>query len=317
MPFYNSKQHSPILPLSNSSPYSPVPTRMNARRLSYGIKSRASHYSIPLSIGAFITLAIFFFVYTRPDSEYTRFQATSKLSLQSRSQERSELAKEVAAHEEHVPDRHMDNGVGILVNEDELIAEDDLFWDSYTEAEPLSAEEAAAEAELQAHRADVLAHNTADSLRALVWWLAEGGILPNNWEVPTKAQLKKMGSKGFEKLLTEIDHGDEEQEIFEDGWADFANRRYKIVVFSKSYCPYSRNAKAILAQYHLSPAPFFIELDHRSDMNSLQTLLNHFTDRRTVPNILLDFVSNGGSDDLTLQHAEGGLQQKFEDMMVV
>lgn len=121
----------------------------------------------------------------------------------------------------------------LTVDENELIAEDDLFWDTYTEAEPLSAEEAAAEAELQAHKQNVQAQNVAQSLRALVWWLAEGGVLPNDFEVPSKSHLKKIGSSGFEKLLSSIDAGEGDEIIFEDGWADFANKRYRIVVFSK------------------------------------------------------------------------------------
>lgn len=49
-------------------------------------------------------------------------------------------------------------------------------------------------------------------------------------------------------------------------------------------------------------------------MEALQDFLQRFTDRRTVPNILLDFISIGGSDDITLLHSEGGLQRKFEEM---
>jgi hypothetical protein len=41
------------------------------------------------------------------------------------------------------------------------------------------------------------------------------------------------------------------------------------------------------------------------------------TSRRTVPNIILDFISIGGSDDLTLIHGEGGLQRKFQEMGVL
>ena len=31
----------------------------------------------------------------------------------------------------------------------------------------------------------------------------------------------------------------------------------------QTYCPYSKRAKAILENYHLTPAPFVIELDIR------------------------------------------------------
>ena len=52
-------------------------------------------------------------------------------------------------------------------------------------------------------------------------------------------------------------------------------------------------------------------------MAQVQALLQHFTGRRTVPNILLDFDTIGGSDEITLLHAEGGLQRKFQNMGVV
>jgi hypothetical protein len=51
-----------------------------------------------------------------------------------------------------------------------------------------------------------------------------------------------------------------------------------------------------------------------ADFTLIQTLLQYLTSRRTVPNILLDFVSIGGSDDLTLVHGEGGLQRDFQEM---
>ncbi|KIR28710.1 glutaredoxin [Cryptococcus deuterogattii LA55] len=314
MPFNSHVNNAPLLPLTRHSFSDPFLRRSTARRLSYGIKNRASQYPYSVTIGGILTFVLFLFVYTRPVSDFGRFNsAASKLHIRTADEDLFPLP--TPEQKIHRPDSKMDNGVMLLtVDENELIAEDDLFWDSYTEAEPLSAEEAAAEAELQTHKQNVQAQNEAQSLRALIWWLAEGGVFPNDFEVPSKSHLKKIGSSGFEKLLSSIDAGDENQMIFEEGWADFADRRYSIVVFSKTYCPYSKNAKSILGEYHLSPAPFIIELNQRSDMEALQDFLQRFTDRRTVPNILLDFVSIGGSDDITLLHSEGGLQRKFEGM---
>jgi glutaredoxin len=51
-----------------------------------------------------------------------------------------------------------------------------------------------------------------------------------------------------------------------------------------------------------------------ADYTYLQTLLSYLTSRRTVPNVILDFTSIGGSDDLTLIHGEGGLQRTFQEM---
>ncbi|OCF36362.1 glutaredoxin [Kwoniella heveanensis BCC8398] len=299
---------SPMLPLHSPG------GRSTARRISYNLKNRASRHAVPLTIGGLFTLAVYIFMTMRTSSEVSRFNSESKLQLYGRSR----FSDEEHQHKVHLPDSQAENGVSLLtMNEDELIAEDDLFWDSYTDPEPLTEEEEAAQAELQAHKADVIKQDKMQSLRALIWWLAEGGIIPSNWEVPSKSYLRKVGGRGMERLLEDIDSGEEGDEIFDNGWAEFANKRYRIVVFSKSYCPYSKKAKSILGEYHISPAPFIIELDQRSDMNALQTLLQRITGRRTVPNVLLDFTSIGGSDDVTLLHAEGGLQRRFEEMEVL
>jgi hypothetical protein len=52
-------------------------------------------------------------------------------------------------------------------------------------------------------------------------------------------------------------------------------------------------------------------------MSIIQDLLNHLTGRRTVPNIILDFESIGGSDEIMLLDAEGGLQKRFDAMDVI
>ena len=49
-------------------------------------------------------------------------------------------------------------------------------------------------------------------------------------------------------------------------------------------------------------------------MSKVQQLLQYLTGRRTVPNILVDFESIGGSDEVTLLHGEGGLLRQFEDI---
>lgn len=54
-----------------------------------------------------------------------------------------------------------------------------------------------------------------------------------------------------------------------------------------------------------------------ADMAVIQNILQSLTGRRTVPNILLDFHSVGGSDELSLSHSEGGLHRKFEEMGVL
>ncbi|KAI0798429.1 hypothetical protein BC629DRAFT_1499831 [Irpex lacteus] len=62
---------------------------------------------------------------------------------------------------------------------------------------------------------------------------------------------------------------------------------HPLIVFSKSYCPYSKRAKALLNTYGLSPPPTVIELDLRSDGPIIQAILKRLTGRGTVPNVVL------------------------------
>lgn len=76
-------------------------------------------------------------------------------------------------------------------------------------------------------------------------------------------------------------------------------KRSPIIVFSKSYCPYSRKAKTILLdKYSIVPAPFVVELDQHPLGSQLQAELHRTTGRRTVPNVLISGKSIGGGDDV-------------------
>ncbi|KAH8107896.1 thioredoxin-like protein, partial [Cristinia sonorae] len=86
-------------------------------------------------------------------------------------------------------------------------------------------------------------------------------------------------------------------------------KKYPLIVFSKSYCPYSRRAKALLESYNLSPAPFVIELDSRSDGPVIQAILRRLTGRGTVPNVILQAKAIGGSDDIQLLDQTGELKE--------
>lgn len=72
-----------------------------------------------------------------------------------------------------------------------------------------------------------------------------------------------------------------------------------VVIFSKSYCPYSKRAKGILLEkYSIEPAPYVVELDQHPLGPQLQGLLGDMTGRTTVPNIMIQEKSIGGGDDI-------------------
>lgn len=132
-------------------------------------------------------------------------------------------------------------GISFLTQDpDELIAEDDLFFDQYHEAPKQTVAQKAAAKEADAHRHDVLLQNRKDSVRALIWYIAEGGVFPPKWSVPSKQEIKKMGSRGMEKMLSGLyrstsgaNAAEEEDDLFHEGWAGFANDEYRVTVFSK------------------------------------------------------------------------------------
>ncbi|OJT15282.1 Glutaredoxin-C2 [Trametes pubescens] len=99
-------------------------------------------------------------------------------------------------------------------------------------------------------------------------------------------------------------------------WAEHVKRvkeQYPLVVFSKTYCPYSIRAKALLASYTLVPAPKIVEINVRSDGPQIQSILARLTGRSTVPNILLQGTSIGGSDDVHRLHDEHTLVKTLEE----
>ncbi|KAH8918584.1 thioredoxin-like protein [Atractiella rhizophila] len=91
-------------------------------------------------------------------------------------------------------------------------------------------------------------------------------------------------------------------------------RKEKIVVFSKTTCPYSRKAKALLTHHSIPFTP--IEVDLRPDLTLLKPLLTSLTSHSTFPNIIIAGRSIGGSDDLERSRATGELKRVLEEVGV-
>lgn len=81
-----------------------------------------------------------------------------------------------------------------------------------------------------------------------------------------------------------------------------------VVVFSKSYCPYSTRLKDLLAkEYRFTPNYVVIELDKHKKGAALQKYVEKQTGRATVPNLVINGKSRGGSDDIKALHDNGEL----------
>ncbi|GAA5913657.1 glutaredoxin [Sporobolomyces salmoneus] len=80
-----------------------------------------------------------------------------------------------------------------------------------------------------------------------------------------------------------------------------------VVVFSKSYCPYCRNAKNLLQSLGVDAEIY--ELDNMDEGSDWQNYLAEKTGQRTVPNIFIDGQHVGGSSDLEAKHKNGELKK--------
>ncbi|EED20262.1 Glutaredoxin domain protein [Talaromyces stipitatus ATCC 10500] len=107
---------------------------------------------------------------------------------------------------------------------------------------------------------------------------------------------------------------EDEEEKEASAELDFILKRSPIIVFSKSYCPYSRKAKSILSQYRIVPAPYVVELNEHPLGANLQKLLGKVTGRRTVPNVLINGISIGGGDDVEALDKDDKLISKIKSV---
>ncbi|CAF1389209.1 unnamed protein product [Adineta ricciae] len=86
--------------------------------------------------------------------------------------------------------------------------------------------------------------------------------------------------------------------------------KYPVMVFSKSYCPYSKKAKDILSNYKLGKNYHVLELDQLSSKGeTYQDELGKLTGARTVPRVFIKGKCIGGGDDTSALHKRGELER--------
>ncbi|XP_053209074.1 glutaredoxin-1-like [Panonychus citri] len=84
----------------------------------------------------------------------------------------------------------------------------------------------------------------------------------------------------------------------------------KVVVFSKTYCPFCKRAKAVLTKYPIKPDQLeIIEIEKRPDCSSIQAYLKEITGGSTVPRVFIDGKFIGGCDDTVALDNKGELEQ--------
>ncbi len=80
-----------------------------------------------------------------------------------------------------------------------------------------------------------------------------------------------------------------------------------VLVFSKTYCGYCGQAKALLEKLNTSYTS--VELDVDPEGKAMSDYLVKKTKRTTVPNIYIKQQNIGGCDDLMRMHRDGKLME--------
>ena len=82
------------------------------------------------------------------------------------------------------------------------------------------------------------------------------------------------------------------------------------MMFSKDYCPFCKQAKAVLeskgVQYHV------VEMDKIPDGGAMHQALKAYSGQNTVPNTYIAGKHIGGCDDLKAAAANGKLKQALD-----
>eukprot|EP00798_Chlamydomonas_sp_ICE-L_P007500 gene7500-646_t len=87
----------------------------------------------------------------------------------------------------------------------------------------------------------------------------------------------------------------------------------KVVVFSKSYCPFCVKAKqAIKAAMGAAFTFTVVELEDNPDCQAIQDALSNVTGGRSVPRVFVNGKFIGGGDDTASKAASGELKTLIE-----
>lgn len=79
----------------------------------------------------------------------------------------------------------------------------------------------------------------------------------------------------------------------------------KIIIYTKSYCPYCVKAKQLLKNKNVNA----IEIDITNNQSLIEEMLLKSSGRKTVPQIFIDDFHVGGCDDLYALNDKGELDK--------
>ncbi|KAK3311239.1 thioredoxin-like protein [Chaetomium strumarium] len=168
---------------------------------------------------------------------------------------------------------------------------------------------------------DILAKQMADRLRQAEQKAKDSAEAkgPNKPDVPEKVIGVGSSASGQQKRPPKAVEAGTEEETTEDHEVEAELnsilKKSPVIIFSKSYCPYSKRAKGILLEkYVIEPAPYVVELDLHPLGPKIQAKLGEMTGRKTVPNIMVYGKSIGGGDDIADLDRKKALADKITSL---
>ena len=85
---------------------------------------------------------------------------------------------------------------------------------------------------------------------------------------------------------------------------------HRVVVISKTFCPFCKNAKSSLKSAGIDFKAF--EIESNPDMSAIQDELKNITGARSVPRVFIDQKFFGGGDDTVAGVRSGKIQKLLE-----
>ncbi|KAI9304212.1 thioredoxin-like protein [Cunninghamella echinulata] len=84
---------------------------------------------------------------------------------------------------------------------------------------------------------------------------------------------------------------------------------HQVIVFSKTYCPFSKKAKELLNTFQFKIPYHIIEVDLRDEAAEIKQILGIKSSRYTFPNIFVNGISIGGASELETMNENGDLKK--------
>ncbi|KAI8982463.1 thioredoxin-like protein [Mycotypha africana] len=137
-------------------------------------------------------------------------------------------------------------------------------------------------------------------------------------EEQLEEELEKEAEQEIEEEIKEEKEQKQREKNQEKGWTledeiSGLIQKNTLIVFSKTYCPFSKKAKKILNSYTLKDKLKVVEVDKRADDFQVKAVLDEISGRSTFPNIFLKGKSLGGSQELDELHRSGELRYLLDE----